>query len=159
MFTKSKFAIAISLVLVAGALTTPATAATKIKAGASCTKVDSTTKISGDTYVCTKNPLVKNAKLTWVWTGCITANTQYNDSVARLANLKAGLIDAQAKIDKLKTEVPADEAKAKEFDAKAADAQAKQDKALAEAATNAADRKSTRLNSSHEWISRMPSSA
>lgn len=138
MRNKSKLAIAISLLLLAGSFAIPASAATKIKAGASCSKANSTTKISGDSYVCTKNPLVKNAKLTWVWTGCITANKQYTESVARLATLKSGLVDAQAKIDQLKAEVPADEAKAKEFDAKAADAKAKQDKALAEAATNAA---------------------
>lgn len=138
MLKSSKFVIALSLLIVAGSAYAPATAATKVKAGASCSKANSTTKISGDVYVCTKNPIVKNAKLTWVWTGCITANKQYTDSVARLASLKAGAAAAQAKIDQLKVDVPGDEAKAKEFDAKAAAAKAKQDNALTEAAANAA---------------------
>lgn len=138
MLKRSKFTIALALLIVAGSAYSPANAVTKIKAGASCTKANATTKISGDSYLCTKNPLVKNAKLTWVWTGCITANKQYNDSVARLASLKAGTLEAQAKIDQLKAEVPGDEAKAKEYDAKAADAKTKQDNALAEAAANAA---------------------
>ena len=138
MFKRSNFVIAIALLLVAGSAYAPATAATKVKAGASCTKANSTTKISGDIYLCTKNPLVKNAKLTWVWTGCISANKQYNDSVARLASLKTAAATAQAKIDELKAGVAGDEAKAKEFDAKAAVAKTKQDNALAEAAANAA---------------------
>ena len=35
----------------------------------------------------------------------------------------------------------------------------KRDEVLAVQVTSSGDRKSTRLNSSHEWISRMPSSA
>lgn len=115
----------------------PAEAATP-KAGASCTKVNAKTKIKGDSYVCVKNPTVKNAKLTWVWVGCIDANKQYNDSVTRLADLKTQAAAAQTKIDQLKAAVPADEAKAKEYDAKAAVAKAKKEDALAQAADNAA---------------------
>ncbi len=57
----------------------PAEAANK--AGAACPKANAKTKIGGDSYVCTKNPNVKNAKLTWVWVGCIQAQTEYLTSV------------------------------------------------------------------------------
>ena len=136
--TKAKIAIAASIFMIGASFVAPASAATKIKAGGPCTKVNSTTKISGDVYTCTKNPLVKNAKLTWVWKGCLDANKQYLDSVARLDSLKANVVAAQTKINELVAGVADDEAKAKEFDAKAALAKQKQDNALAEAAANAA---------------------
>ena len=60
----------------------PADAANK--AGAACTKANAKTKIGGDGYVCIKNPTVKNAKLTWVWVGCIDSNKLYLESSARL---------------------------------------------------------------------------
>lgn len=107
----------------------PAEAAAK--AGARCTKEGATTRIGGDRYVCTTNPRYPNERRTWVWVGCIQANTLYTDSVKRLDTLKAGLLTAKAKLDELTAELPAAEIKAKEFDAKIAATQVKLDAAKA----------------------------
>jgi hypothetical protein len=73
---KSFAGLATTMALVASVtIATPSFAANK--AGGSCTKANATTRIGGDKYVCTKNPTVKNAKLTWVWDQCITANNDY----------------------------------------------------------------------------------
>lgn len=53
----------------------PAEAAVKISNGVACTKSGSTTKTSLGTYKCAKNPLVKNAKLTWLSLDCFAAST------------------------------------------------------------------------------------
>ena len=108
------------------------------KAGAVCTKANATTKIGGDQYICTKNPLVKNAKLTWVWIECINTNKNYLASVTRVATLKAQAATAQNKINALKAGLADDETQAKAYDAKAAEAQTKKDAALAKAAEQAA---------------------
>jgi hypothetical protein len=50
----------------------PAQAATKVSNGVACTKSGSTTKVSGVTYKCAKNPLVSSTKLTWLTVDCIT---------------------------------------------------------------------------------------
>ena len=107
----------------------PAEAA--VKAGDRCKREGATTRIGGDRYVCTKNPRFPNERRTWVWVGCIQANTLYTDSVKRLDTLKAGLLTAKAKLDELTAELPAAEAKAKEFDAKIAATQVKLDAAKA----------------------------
>lgn len=114
----------------------PAEAANK--AGAACPKLNAKARIGGDQYVCTKNPTVKNAKRTWVWVGCLDANKLYTDSVKRLATLKEGLVTAKAKLDQLVAEIPAAEAKAKEYDAKIASTQIKLDAAKASLAENQA---------------------
>ena len=96
---KSFSGLVTTLVLVASVtIATPSFAANK--AGGSCTKANATTKIGGDKYVCTKNPIAKNAKLTWVWDQCITANKDYviaqnalNDSLAK-AKAELAKIDA-----------------------------------------------------------------
>ena len=69
---KSATLIAATSLLMATTSIIPAEAVNK--AGARCTKVNAKAKIGGDSYVCTKNPTVKNAKLTWVWAGCIASN-------------------------------------------------------------------------------------
>lgn len=114
----------------------PAQAAAK--AGAVCTKANTTTKIGGDQYVCAKNPLVKNAKLTWVWVECINADKNYTATAARVTALKAQAAAAQTKIDTLKAGLADDETQAKAYDAKAATAQTKKDAALAKAADQTA---------------------
>jgi hypothetical protein len=110
------------------------------KAGAACTKANAKTKIGGDGYVCTKNPTVKNAKLTWVWVGCIDSNKLYLESNARLKSITETAAQAATMLDTeiaaLKTAAPADEAEAKVFDQKATDAKAKQAAALLEAKAN-----------------------
>jgi hypothetical protein len=113
----------------------PAEAANK--AGGSCTKANAKTKIGGDNYVCTKNPTVKNAKLTWVWVGCLDSNKLYLDSNARLKTITDTAAKAIAAIDQqisaLKAQAPQDEADAKQYDQKAADAKLKQQDALVKA--------------------------
>lgn len=99
------------------------------RAGGPCPKLNAKARIGGDQYVCTRNPIVKNAKRTWVWAGCLDANALYTDSVKRLATLKAGLVTAKAKLDELVAEIPAAEAKAKEYDGKIASTQIKLDAA------------------------------
>ena len=116
----------------------PADAANK--AGAACTKANAKTKIVGDGYVCIKNPTVKNAKLTWVWVGCIDSNKLYLESNARLKNITETAAQAATMLDTeiaaLKAAAPADEAEAKVFDQKATDAKAKQAAALLDAKAN-----------------------
>ena len=116
----------------------PADAANK--AGAACTKANAKTKIGGDGYVCIKNPTVKNAKLTWVWAGCIDSNKLYLESSARLKSITETAAQAATMLDTeiaaLKAAAPADEAEAKVFDQKATDAKAKQAAALLDAKTN-----------------------
>ena len=79
---KSATLIAATSLLMATTSIIPAEAANK--AGARCTKVNAKAKIGGDNYVCTKNPTVKNARLTWVWAGCIASNRLYLDANNRL---------------------------------------------------------------------------
>jgi hypothetical protein len=116
----------------------PADAANK--AGAACTKANAKTKIGGDGYVCIKNPTVKNAKLTWVWVGCIDSNKLYLESSARLKSITETAAQAATMLDTeiaaLKAAAPADEAEAKVFDQKATDAKAKQAAALLDAKAN-----------------------
>ena len=56
-------------------------AAAKISNGTACSKVNATTTVSGFKYKCAKNSMVKNSKLTWLSTECLTAITQYNAAV------------------------------------------------------------------------------
>lgn len=121
--------VAAMALLTATASVIPAEAAAV--AGAKCTKEGAKTKIKGDSYVCTKNPISKSATRTWVWIGCIEANTLYTDSQTRLEDLKANLATAKVKLDELAAGLPAAEAKAKEYDAKIAATQPKLDAARA----------------------------
>lgn len=127
--------LACSALLMATTAVIPAEAANK--AGASCTKANAKVKIGGDRYICTKNPTVKKAKLTWVWVGCIDSNKLYLEATERLKTITESAAQATTMLDteiaSLKAEAPADEAAAKAFDDKAAAAKAKQVNALAEA--------------------------
>lgn len=134
-FGKGATLLAASSLLMAMTAVIPAEAANK--AGASCSKANAKTRIGGDRYVCTKNPTVKKAKLTWVWVGCIDSNKLYIESNARLKTITESAAQATTMLDSeiaaLKAEAPADEAAAKVFDQKAADAKVKQTDALAKA--------------------------
>jgi hypothetical protein len=71
--------LSVALIVAGGVMVAaPAEAAAKISNGVACTKSGSTTKTSGGTYKCAKNPLVTNSKLTWLSLDCITAA---NDAV------------------------------------------------------------------------------
>jgi hypothetical protein len=88
--------LSVALIVAGGVMVAvPADAAAKISNGVSCTKSGSTTKTSGGTYKCAKNPLVKNAKLTWLSLDCVTAATDAikaeKSAVTTTENFKAQL--------------------------------------------------------------------
>ena len=73
----------------------PANAAA-ITNGVACTKSGASTKVGTNVYKCTKNPTVTNAKLTWVWSGCLDANTAYVSSLATVKSLTTSLTKTSA---------------------------------------------------------------
>lgn len=118
----------------------PASAANK--AGGACTKSAAKATIKGDNYLCTKNPVVKNAKLTWVWVGCLDAATVYANAVKSQAALNASAEKAIVAIDldiaTLTAALPTNEAKAVVWDKKAADYKVKAAAATAQIPTKTA---------------------
>ena len=88
--------LSVALVVAGGILVAaPAEAAAKISNGVACTKSGSTTKTSGGTYKCAKNPLVTNSKLTWLSLDCVTAANDavkaQKEAVTTTENFKAQL--------------------------------------------------------------------
>jgi len=138
-FRRGATVIAATSLLLAITAVVPAQAVNK--AGAACKKANAKMKIGGDSYVCIKNPTVKNAKLTWVWTGCVDSNKLYIESSARLKTINETAAQAVKLLDieiiALKAAAPSYEAEAKAFDQKAADAKVKQAAALLDAKANA----------------------
>jgi hypothetical protein len=112
MFRKVALA-SLAAVMVAGSLTAiPANAATKVTNGVACSKSGATTKSGGTTYRCAKNPLVKNAKLTWLRFDCLSLAASYNRSKAALpgAEAKTKAAIAQIDLDIAKWKLEADQA-------------------------------------------------
>ena len=101
MFRKIVTASVLGLFLAGTIVSTPASAAT-ISNGSKCTKVNSTIKVKGYIYKCTKNPAVKKAKVTWVSLDCLKTHAIYaKQNVAYLAlvkSLPATLADLDARI-------------------------------------------------------------
>ena len=92
--------LSLAAVMVAGSLTAiPANAATKVTNGVACKKSGATTKSGGTTYRCAKNPLVKNAKLTWLRSDCLSLAASYNRSKTALPSAKAKTDAALAQIN------------------------------------------------------------
>jgi hypothetical protein len=88
--------ISVALVVAGGVMVAvPADAAAKISNGVACSKSGATTKTSGGTYKCAKNPLVSNTKLTWLSLDCVTAANDavkaQKSAVTTAANFKAQL--------------------------------------------------------------------
>jgi len=88
--------ISVALIVAGGVMiAVPADAATKISNGVACKKSGATTKTSGGTYKCAKNPLVSSTKLTWLSLDCITAANDaikaQKSAVTTAANFKAQL--------------------------------------------------------------------
>ena len=88
--------LSVALVVAGGVMiAVPADAAVKISNGVACKKSGQTTKTSGGTYRCAKNPLVSSSKLTWLSIDCITAANDavkaQRSSVTTAANFKAQL--------------------------------------------------------------------
>lgn len=94
----------LAAVLVAGTvIAVPAQAATKISNGVACSKVNATTKVSGYSYKCAKNTMVKNSKLTWLSIECLAAIRGYDAAIKAkkdLANVatQTAELDAQLTI-------------------------------------------------------------
>lgn len=86
--------------LVAASITAvPANAATKVSNGVACAKSGAITKVSGSSYKCAKNPLVKNAKLTWLSIDCLNTAAVYTKALANLPKIKAATDATVAKLD------------------------------------------------------------
>ena len=88
--------LSVALVVAGGVMiAVPADAAVKISNGVACKKSGQTTKTSGGTYRCAKNPLVSSTKLTWLSLDCLTAGNDavkaQRSSVTTAANFKAQL--------------------------------------------------------------------
>lgn len=99
MFRKVTLSL-LAAVLVAGTVTAvPASAATKISNGVACSKVNATTKVSGYSYRCAKNTMVKNSKLTWLSVECLAAIKSYDAAVKARTDL-ADVATQTAELDK-----------------------------------------------------------
>ena len=138
MFRKVTLTL-LAAVLVTGSLTaTPANAATKISNGVACSKVNATTKVSGYSYKCAKNTMVKNSKLTWLSVECLSAIKSYEAAL----KAKTDLANVAAQTAELDTQLTAaNDALAKTTAAlDAAKAQAIKSKAALTTTTNSAEK-------------------
>jgi hypothetical protein len=75
----------------------PANAA--VKNGSPCSKAGATTKSGGSTFKCVKYALVKNSKLTWRTTDCITTVNAYLKTNSSVAAAKAETAKTIAALD------------------------------------------------------------
>ena len=98
MFRKISAAVLTSLVVLSGVTAPAATAATKISNGVACSKANSTKTVGGYKYRCAKNPLVKNAKLTWLSFECLTATKQWQTATKAQRDL-VNVADQTAALD------------------------------------------------------------
>jgi len=85
MIKRNGLAIAMTVLLI-GAVVPPAQAANK--SGAACKSANTKATIGGKQYVCTKNPIVVNAKNTWVVAECLTSHTAYLKGTTQLSEEK-----------------------------------------------------------------------
>ena len=94
----------ISATLVAAALlvvAAPALSASdaSVSNGKPCTKSGATTKVGAFKYQCAKNPLVKNSKLTWLSTDCLSIAKDYVTKSASVKNIDVTTAEALKVID------------------------------------------------------------
>jgi len=87
MFRKVLAATTAALLVSLTLSVAPANAATKVSNGVPCTKAGTVTKVSGFSYRCAKNALVKNSKLTWLSVECLDSIKQYQSAVKAQATL------------------------------------------------------------------------
>ncbi len=94
MIRRNGLVIAMTVLLI-GAVVSPAQAANK--SGAACKTANAKAKIGGKSYVCSKNPIVVNAKNTWVVADCLTSNAAYRKGTTQLSDekIKRGVFLAQ----------------------------------------------------------------
>jgi hypothetical protein len=99
MFRKVLVVVGTAALVAASITAVPASAATKVSNGVACSKSGATTKVSGSSYKCAKNPLVKNAKLTWLSIDCLNTTKTYTTALANLPKIKAATDATIAKLD------------------------------------------------------------
>jgi septal ring factor EnvC (AmiA/AmiB activator) len=99
MFRKAIVVAGAAALVLASMTAVPASAATKVSNGVACSKAGATTKVSGSSYRCAKNPLVKNSKLTWLSLDCLNTANTYNKSLANLPKIKAATDATIAKLN------------------------------------------------------------
>jgi len=99
MFRKAIVVAGAAALVLASMTAVPASAATKVSNGVACKKAGQTTKVSGSSYRCAKNPLVKNSKLTWLSLDCLNTANTYRKAVANLPKIKAATDETVAKLD------------------------------------------------------------
>jgi len=99
MFRKVLVVVGTAALVAASITAVPASAATKVSNGVACSKSGATTKVSGSSYKCAKNPLVKNAKLTWLSVDCLNTTKTYTAALANLPKIKAATDATIAKLD------------------------------------------------------------
>ena len=99
MFRKAIVVAGAAALVLASMTAVPASAATKVSNGVACKKAGQTTKVSGSSYKCAKNPLVKNSKLTWLSLDCLNTANTYNKSLANLPKIKAATDATIAKLN------------------------------------------------------------
>jgi len=94
MIRRNGLVIAMTVLLI-GAVISPAQAANK--SGATCKTANAKATIDGKKYTCTKNPIVVNAKNTWVVADCLTSSAAYKKSITQLSDekIKKGVFLAQ----------------------------------------------------------------
>jgi hypothetical protein len=93
MFRKMA-SLSVALIVAGGVMiAVPADAATKISNGVACSKSGQTTKTSGGTYRCARNPLTSSTRLTWLSVDCLNAANDavrsQRAAVSTAANFKA----------------------------------------------------------------------
>jgi hypothetical protein len=97
MFRKVLAASAAALLVSLTLSVAPASAA--VKNGTPCSKAGATTKSDGSTFKCIKYALVKNSKLTWRTTDCITTVNAYLKTNSSVAAAKAETANTVAALD------------------------------------------------------------
>jgi uncharacterized coiled-coil protein SlyX len=97
MFRKVLAATTAALLVSLSLSVAPASAA--VKNGTPCSKAGATTKSGGSTFKCIKYALVKNSKLTWRTTECISTVNSYLKTNASVAAAKTETTKTVATLD------------------------------------------------------------
>jgi hypothetical protein len=97
MFRKVLAATTAALLVSVTLSVAPASAA--VKNGTPCSKAGATTKSGGSTFKCIKYALVKNSKLTWRTTDCISTVNAYLKTNSSVAAAKAETAKTVAALD------------------------------------------------------------
>jgi hypothetical protein len=115
--------LAASSLLMAMTAVIPAEAA--VKAGDRCSKANATIRISGERFVCTKNPATKSSRLIWVWNDCLVTHRAYREGLTSQKELEetAAKTISMLKMDieGIRAQIASNEAEAKTWDAKVVD--------------------------------------